>query len=81
MEQTTLASTVIAYREKDTSAIFIDYLANADIPFYVISCYQLFSHELYKHLFNVLDLMMMPGDSLCLLNLYKVLPIMKAENY
>ena len=81
MEQTTLASTVIAYREKDTSAIFIDYLANADIPFYVISGYQPFSHELYKHLFNVLDLMMMPGDSLCLLNLYKVLPIKKAENY
>ena len=80
-EQTTLASTVIAYREKDTSAIFIDYLANADIPFYVISGYQPFSHELYKHLFNVLDLMLMPGDSLCLLNLYKVLPIKKAENY
>ena len=81
MDQKSLASTVIAYREKDTSAIFIDYLANADIPFYVISGYQPFSHELYKHLFNVLDLMLMPGDSLCLLNLYKVLPIKKAENY
>ena len=81
MDQTALASTVIAYREKDTSAIFIDYLANADVPFYVISGYQPFSHELYKHLFNVLDLMLMPGDSLCLLNLYKVLPIKKAENY
>ena len=81
MESNYLANTVITYREKDTSAIFIDYLANADIPFYVISGYQPFSHELYKHLFNVLDLMMMPGDSLCLLNLYKVLPIKKAENY
>ena len=81
MKQQELGSTVITYREKDTSAIFIDYLANSGVPFYVISGYTPFSHELYKHLFNVLDLLLMPGDSLCLLNLYKVLPIKKAENY
>lgn len=81
MKQKELGSTVITYREKDTSAIFIDYLANSGVPFYVISGYTPFSHELYKHLFNVLDLLLMPGDSLCLLNLYKVLPIKKAENY
>ena len=56
-------------------------MANSGVPFYVISGYTPFSHELYKHLFNVLDLLLMPGDSLCLLNLYKVLPIKKAENY
>ena len=76
-----LSSTVIAYREKDTSAIFIEYLANADIPFYVISGYKPYSHELYKHLINILDLMQMPADSNSLLNLYKVLPISKNENY
>lgn len=76
-----LESTVIAYREKDSSAIFIEYLANADIPFYVISGTKPFSHELYKHLMNILDLMQMPADSNALLNLYKILPISKAENY
>lgn len=76
-----LSSTVIAYREKDTSAIFIEYLANADIPFYVISGYKPYSHELYKHLINILDLMQMPADSNSLLNLYKILPISKNENY
>lgn len=81
MGNSELESTVIAYREKDTSAIFIEYLANADIPFYVISGYKPYSHELYKHLFNILDLMEMPADSHCLLNLYKVLPISKADNY
>lgn len=81
MKTDELFSTVVAYREKDTSAIFIEYLANADIPFYVLSGYTPYSHELYKHLFNVLSLMESPGDSICLLNLYKVLPISKAENY
>lgn len=81
MSDEELFSTVIAYREKDTSAIFIEYLANADIPFYVISGYKPYSHELYKHLFNVLNILEMPGDSTCLLNLYKVLPISKAEVY
>ena len=50
-------------------------LAENQIPHYVISGYHAYSHELYRHIIDILFILSRPRDTYAQLNLYKVLPI------
>ena len=56
-------------------------LADEEIPFHVLSGYTPYTHEIYTHLFHIMDLLEMPLDPYCHLNLYKVLPVSKNDIY
>ena len=81
MEYDDLDNTIICYRNNKSSYMISDILEKNNISFHVIRGYGAFSHELYKHVVDVLDIVYRPYDRDCLLNLYKVLPINKNELY
>ena len=74
-----LEETIICYRNKKSSMILSDMLERLKIPFNVISGYQPFDHELFRHVFDVLNILFRPYDREYVINLYKVLPIGKNE--
>lgn len=77
-EQSGLA---VTYRDRIYSMQLVEMLESANIPFNVISGYQPFTHELYKHVENVLDILYRPYNRIDQLNMYKVLPMTKSEWY
>ena len=79
MEQ--LQETVIAFREKEGSRLLTQLLAENRIPHYVISGYTAYSHELYRHMLDVLTLLWRPFDRYAQLNLYKILPVDRKALY
>lgn len=74
-----LNETVIAAREKENLVLLTQILEENNIPHYVISGYHAFSHELYRHIIDVLLILYRPLDPFCQLNLYKVLPIKRDD--
>lgn len=81
MSQSEVEDTVICYRDKLSSLLLTQQLEKRDIPFNVLSGYQVFSHELYKHIDDVMNVIYRPYDRFSLLNLYKILPLTKSEVY
>ncbi len=69
-----LENTCICYRNKKSSLILSDKLENARLPFHILSGYKPFSHEIYRHMIDILDLLYMPYDREYLINLYKICP-------
>ena len=74
---TQMQKTVICCREKEGSQLLTQLLAENRIPHHVISGYHAYSHELYRHLLDVLYVLYRPLDSQVQLNLYKILPVTK----
>ena len=70
-----LHNTVICYRNQECSMILSQILAENQVPHYVISGYHAYSHELYRHIIDILFILSRPRDTYAQLNLYKVLPI------
>jgi DNA helicase-2/ATP-dependent DNA helicase PcrA len=67
--------TVICYRDKVYSVLLSEMLEARGIAFNTLSGYSPFSHELYKHVTDVLDLLYDPAEQHSHLCLHKVLPI------
>lgn len=76
-----LQETVACCREREGSQILTQLLAENRIAHHVISGYQAYSHELYRHMMDVLYVLYRPMDAQVQLNLYKVLPVMKEALY
>lgn len=74
-----LDDSVIAYRDRNSSLMLTEMLAEEDIPFYVLSGYEAYSHPLYKALIEVFNALESPYDKALSLSLYKVLPIKRDE--
>lgn len=79
--QEDLHDTVICYREGVSSTILSDMLMQEDIVFNVISGVGPFSHELYRHMFDIFDALEVPYDMRLCINLYKVLPCNREEYF
>lgn len=75
LDEKDIMDSVICYRERSSSIMITELLAEKKIPFYVISGYSAYSHILYKDLIGVLDALEAPFDKNLSLALYKVLPI------
>lgn len=70
-----LQKTVICYRNQECSMVLSQILAENHIQHYVISGYHAYSHELYRHIIDILFILSRPRDTYAQLNLYKILPI------
>ena len=70
---------VVCYRERESSILLSEMLEDAKIQFYTIGGHPAFSHELYRHIVSVLDLLESPMGEYNQLNLYKVLPVKKSD--
>lgn len=81
LSQGDLADSVVCYRERVSSLMITELLEENRIPFNVIGGYGAFSHELYRHVIQVLNLLELPMDPFCLLNLYKCTPMKKQQVY
>lgn len=71
----------ICYRDKIYSTLLTEMLESKGIAFHILSGYEPFSHELFGHVIDVLDMLYDPADRQGHLNLYKVLPITKLDLY
>jgi len=71
--------TVCCYRDNKNALMLIDMLEGAGIPFYSIQGTKPFSHELYRHVMDVLDALELPYSREASLNLYKVLPCSRKQ--
>ena len=76
-----LNDSVICYRDRASSLMLTEMLAEEEIPFYVISGYEAFSHPLYKDLIAIFNALESPFDKVLSISLYKVLPIKKDKMY
>lgn len=77
-------NTVICTRENEGNAILVQVLATMHVPHYVVgglgmNAFNAYSHELYKHVTDILNVLYMPMDIYAQLNLYKVMPLNKSE--
>lgn len=72
-----LYDSVVCYRERYSSLMLTEMLAEKNIPHYVISGYTAYSHPLYSDIISVLNALEAPKDKLTCLALYKVLPVKK----
>lgn len=70
---------VVASRDKLDLLLVTQELERKGVPHYVISGYHPYSHELYRHVTDVLLLLYRPFDPYCHLALYKVLPIKQSD--
>lgn len=76
-----LNDTVVCYRDRNSSIILSEILAEMNIPFHVISGYSAYTHPLYKDIISILNALESPLDRRLSLSLYKVLPIKKDKLY
>ena len=76
-----LEDTVVCYRNTANSALLTDLLEEHGIPFNILSGFKPFTHELYRHVFHILDLLEQPYDRDLMINLYKVLPCSRTQIY
>lgn len=75
-------NTCVCYRNKKSSLVLSDRLEKSRIPFHILSGYKPFTHEIYRHIIDILDLLYMPYDREYLVNLYKICPgITRAQLY
>lgn len=74
-----LQDTVVCFRDNACSALLTDLLEEAQLPFHIIRGRSPLSHELYKHVVDVLNILEMPCDREVLRNIYKVLPCSKRQ--
>lgn len=74
-----LQKTVCCFREQKCAQLLIDILEEENIPFHSLQAAQPFSHELYRHVFDILNALEMPYSREAALNLYKVLPCSRKE--
>lgn len=77
-------NTVICTRENEGNAILVQVLATMHIPHYVVgglgmNAFNAYSHELYKHVTDILNVLYMPMDIYAQLNLYKIMPLNRNE--
>lgn len=73
------SKTVICYRNIECSQLVSEMLAEADIGINCLKAFQPYTHELYKHLIQVLNALEMPCDREAYKNLWKVLPCKRNE--
>lgn len=76
-----LHSTVICTRDQKSTMLISQELSDRNIPCYVTKGYHPYSHELYRHVMDVLKILARPMDNYAQLNLYKALPIKRDELY
>lgn len=79
MAEDDLYDTVVCYRERECSLLLTEMLEEKKIPFNSLQQSGPFQHELYRHVFSVIEALEMPYDREAALNLYKVLPCTKAQ--
>lgn len=72
-------NTVICARERSDTMLLTQALADNGLIFHVLSGYHSFTHELYRHVLDVLRLLKRPLDMECMLNLYKVTPLKREQ--
>lgn len=70
---------VICFREQSGALLLTDLLEENGIPFHSLQGTKPFSHELYRHVLDVLNALDMAYERRYCLNLYKVLPCKKSE--
>lgn len=76
-----LNDTVICVRDKILTMYVAQELCDNGITCHVSKGYHAYSHELYRHVLDVLRILERPKDMYLQLNLYKCLPIKKDELY
>lgn len=76
-----LDDSVICYRDRISSVMLVEMLAERGIPFHVISGFEAYSHILYKDMLSVLNALEAPYDKSLSISLYKVLPVKKDTLY
>lgn len=74
-------NSVVCTRERKGTALLTEMLEENNIMFNVTSGYTPYTHELYDHVLQVLDILDSPMDEFSHLNLYKVLPISRNDLY
>lgn len=74
-----LNNTVICYRERASSLRLTSILAENRIPFHIISGYSPFSHELFTHMTEALDLLYFAKKRDYLINLFKITELTKHD--
>lgn len=74
-----LNNTVICYRERASSLRLTSILAENRIPFHIISGYSPFSHELFTHMTEALDLLYFAKKRDYLINLFKITELTKSD--
>lgn len=74
-----LENTVVCYRDRKSSMRLTSLLEKDNIAFNVLSGESPFSHELYEHVINVLDMLYYARDIFYHTNMYKVLPLKRKE--
>ena len=74
MSERELNNTCICYRNRKSSVVLSDKLESNRLAFHVLSGYKPFSHEIYRHIIDILDMLYMPYDREYLINLYKICP-------
>ena len=79
MSEDEMDDTVICYRNTSSSMLLSDILQQEGVTFNCLSGYRPYGHELYRHVFDVLNILEQPYDRILMLNLYKVLPITKQQ--
>lgn len=72
-----LSNTVIAYRNTNSSRLLSDMLLENGIAFNVLSGYMPLTHELYKHMEDLMYLALLPNKREYQMNLYKFTPVDK----
>lgn len=77
LEEEQLRNSVICYRDRNSSVMITELLAEEGIPFHVISGYGAYSHILYRDLISIFNALEAPFDKALSISLYKVLPIKK----
>lgn len=73
--------TAICFREQDCSRLLIELFEENKIPYCSLQGTLPFSHEYYRHVFDVLNALELPYDREQSINLYKVLPCSRNKIY
>lgn len=71
--------TVICYRDRKSSLAIGSLLEEKGVPFYILSGYNCFKHELFKHVTEVLEVLYMENDQDSMKALYKCTPARKEQ--
>ena len=71
--------TAVCFRENAGSMLLAELLEENKIPYYSLQDALPFSHEYYRHVFDILNALEMPFDRQASINLYKVLPCSKSK--
>lgn len=69
-----LYDSVICFREQNCSRLLVELLEERKIPYCSLQGALPFSHDVYRHMFSILNALELPYDREVCINLYKVLP-------